>query len=103
MIIKSSGTSCTSKKTYEATSDQDLPAVFTDGTRASGPNDNVMLTIHEVDFDHQSVEIRLNFIKTTLVIRQVSIEQTKNSQLGVSKMELRNIQSYRVILTVEDC
>lgn len=72
MIIKSSGTSCTSKKTYEATSDQDLPAVFTDGTRASGPNDNVVLTLHEVDIDHHSVEIRLNFIKTTLVIRQVS-------------------------------
>jgi len=72
VIIKGRGTQCTTEKTYEATADQPLPTTFSDGSRTSGHNDHVVLTKEELDLGHQTVEIRLNYIKTTLIVRQVS-------------------------------
>lgn len=71
VIIRKRGMLCTEEKTYEAQSDQPLPGSFNDGTRSSGPNQNVILKLKEIDENHQMVEIYLKYIETTIVIRQV--------------------------------
>lgn len=68
VLIKGRATKCTTEKTYEATSDQPLPDTFVDGTRNNG---SVFLSLQDIDDNHQTVEIFLKYIKTTIVIRQV--------------------------------
>jgi RGM family protein len=66
IIIRGRNTPCADEKTYEATSDAPLPAMFIDGTQRSGPDESVVLTVHE----QQRVEIYVRYIETTLIVRQ---------------------------------
>jgi RGM family protein len=66
VIIRGRSTPCAEEKTYEATSDAPLPAMFIDGTQRSGPDESVVLTVHE----QQRVEIYVRYIETTLIVRQ---------------------------------
>jgi len=66
IVIRGHSTSCADKKTYEATSDAPLPAMFIDGTQRSGLDESVVLTVYE----QQRVEIYVRYIETTLIVRQ---------------------------------
>ncbi|XP_023705886.1 RGM domain family member B isoform X2 [Cryptotermes secundus] len=66
IIIRGRSTPCADEKTYEATSDAPLPAMFIDGTQRSGPEEGVTLTVHE----QQRIEIYVRYIETTLIVRQ---------------------------------
>ncbi|XP_069683267.1 repulsive guidance molecule B-like isoform X3 [Periplaneta americana] len=66
IIIRGRSTQCAQEKTYEATSDAPLPAMFIDGTQRSGPDESVVLTVYE----SQRIEIYVRYIETTLIVRQ---------------------------------
>jgi RGM family protein len=66
IIIRGRSTPCADEKTYEATSDAPLPAMFIDGTQRSGPDESVVLTTYE----QQRIEIYVRYIETTLIVRQ---------------------------------
>lgn len=66
IIIRGRSTPCADEKTYEATSDAPLPAMFIDGTQRSGPDESVILTVYE----QQRIEIYVRYIETTLIVRQ---------------------------------
>lgn len=66
VIIRGRSTPCAEEKTYEASSDAPLPAMFIDGTQRSGPDESVILTVYE----QQRIEIYVRYIETTLIVRQ---------------------------------
>jgi RGM family protein len=66
IVIRGRSTPCADEKTYEATSDAPLPAMFIDGTQRSGPDESVVLTVYE----QQRIEIHVRYIETTLIVRQ---------------------------------
>lgn len=66
IVIRGNNTPCADIKTYEATSDAPLPAMFIDGTQRSGLDESVVLTVYE----QQRVEIYVRYIETNLIVRQ---------------------------------
>nr|CAD7454998.1 unnamed protein product [Timema tahoe] len=67
VIVRGSNRTCSPEKTYEAQSDSPLPLVFIDGTQRSGPEENVLLTVHD---EGQRVEIRARHIATRVIVRR---------------------------------
>ncbi|XP_063238722.1 repulsive guidance molecule B-like [Bacillus rossius redtenbacheri] len=67
VIVRGKDTNCTPEKTYEAQSDAPLPGTFIDGTRQSGPDRCVLLTVHD---GGERVEISALHVAGTVVVRR---------------------------------